>query len=321
MVLKERSDKIEPMLSIVIPVFNEKESLNFFYRELDLQLSKLKVDFEIIFVDDGSTDGSFGILKKFDKKKYVRVFSFRKNQGKAEALTFGFQKSEGEYIVTLDADLQDRPDQIEKLVKKASEGWDLVSGWRKKRGDIIAKKNFSKIFNLFSSIFWGLDVKDLNSGLKIYKKDAARSLNLYGGMHRFIPLILHEQGFSVTELPVLHDKRKYGKSKYGFNKIFTEMPDMFTMLFLSKYSKRPLHFFGVVGMILFFLGILIFIYLSIIHFQGHAIGRRPLLFLGMILILSGFQIFFTGFLAELIINITNGKSKRYSLKYSSEKHI
>ena len=308
------------MISIVVPVFNEEESLSAFYKELILQISKLKVDFEVIFIDDGSTDGSFSILKKLEEKnKNIRIFSFRRNRGKAEALTLGFTKAIGEYVLTIDSDLQDRPDQIEKLVKKAKEGWDLVSGWRKDRRDSFAKNISSKIFNLASSFFWGLKVNDLNCGLKLYKAEAAKSLNLYGGTHRFIPLLLYQEGFSVTEVPVVHDRRKLGKSKYSFTKVFTEIPDMFTMLFLSRYSKRPLHFFAPIGGILFTIGTIILIYLTILRLEGYSIGRRPLLFLGMLLVISGLQILFTGFLADLILH-SSGKEKedKVTLKYSSD---
>src|SRR3989344_1392816 len=298
-----RNGKIERMLCIVVPVFNEEESLGVFYKELILQVSKLKVDFEAIFVDDGSTDGSLSILKKFEEEnKNIRIFSFRKHRGKAEALTLGFSKAIGEDILTIDSDLQDRPDQIEKLVKKAKEGWDLVSGWRKNRKDSFAKNISSKIFNLVSSFFWGLKVNDLNCGLKLYTRQAAKSLNLYGGMHRFIPLILFQEGFSVAEVPVVHDKRKLGKSKYGFSKVFTEIPDMFTMLFLSRYSKRPLHFFAPIGGIMFFIGLMILFHLTFLRLEGYRIGNRPLLLFGILLVLTGLQIFFTGFLADLILH-------------------
>ena len=302
------------MLSVVVAVFNEEESLRAFYKELLAALFKLKKNYEIIFVDDGSNDKSLSILKGFEKKsKSVRVFSFRKHQGKAEALTLGFQKAKGDYIVTLDADLQDRPEEILKLIKKLNEGWDLVSGWRKNRRDSIFKVLPSKLFNFLALVFWGLKVNDLNSGLKLYTKDAAKSLRLYGGMHRFIPLLLYQEGFKVTEVPVIHEKRKFGKSKYGLSKVFTELPDLFTMLFLSRYAKRPLHFFGVFGGILLLVGFVILIYLSYLRFQGERIGNRPLLLFGILLVLTGLQIFFTGFIADLIIHISQKNNKENTL--------
>jgi len=307
------------MLSIVIPVFNEEESLPIFYKELIRITPQLDRSYEIIFVDDGSTDSSLEILKGIAKKdKRLRIFSFRKNQGKGEALTFGFQKAQGDYIITIDADLQDRPTEIQKLLEKIKNGWDLACGWRKERQDSSLKVFPSKIFNLLTSFFWGTRLHDYNCGLKAFKRDAAKSLRLYGGMHRFIPLLIHQEGFKVTEVPVVHSKRLFGKSKFGFSKILKDFPDMFTMFFLNRYSKRPLHFFGLVGGVLLILGIVILSYLAVLRFQGETIGRRPLLFFGMLLILSGLQVFFTGFLADLIINISNKSKQEFSLKYSSE---
>lgn len=308
------------MLSFVIPVFNEEESLEAFYSELIKFIPKLSARYEIIFVDDGSTDNSLELLKKFEKtNKNVRIYSFRKNQGKAEALNLGFQKAEGDFIATLDADLQDKPSEVNKLLSKTKEGYEVVCGWRKNRKDSFLKVISSRFFNFFVSIIWGLKLHDYNCGLKVFTREAGKSLRLYGGLHRFIPLLAHQYGFIVTEIPVLHQRRRFGKSKYGFSKIFKDLPDIFTMLFLSKYSSRPLHFFGLAGSILIIIGIIILGYLSALWFQGYSIGRRPLLFLGMLLVLGGLQVFFTGFLADLIINISNKNKQEFLLKYASEK--
>ena len=300
------------MISAVVPAFNEEESLEAFYKVLIPNLSKLDKDYEIIFVDDGSTDKTLEILKGFEaKNKNVKILSFRKNRGKAEALTFGFQEAKGDLIVTLDADLQDRPEEIVKLIDKQKEGFDLVSGWRKYRKDPLKTRLSSKLFNFLMSAFWGVHLHDYNCGLKLYTREAAKSVNLYGGMHRFIPLLISGKGFSVTEVPVVHEKRKFGKSKYGFSKIFKDVPDMFTMLFLTKYAKRPLHFFGLVGGAISLIGFLILLYLTIIHFLGEQIGNRPLLIFGMLLLLAGLQLLFTGLLADLILHISekhNGDS-------------
>ncbi|MCX6782646.1 MAG: glycosyltransferase family 2 protein [Candidatus Levybacteria bacterium] len=311
------------MISIVVPVYNEEESLEAFFIVLSEELEKIEYSSEIIFIDDGSTDRSLEILKNIsEKEKNIRIFSFRKNQGKAEALTLGFLKANGEFIVTLDADLQDRPSEILILLNKMKEGYDLVCGWRKNRKDVFSKIISSRLFNLIARNLWGLSLHDYNCGLKLYTKEAAKSLYLYGGMHRFIPLIIFQEGFSVGEIEITHDIRKYGKSKYGFSKIWKDLPDIFTMFFIGKYAKRPLHFFGGLGSLFFILGIIILSYLSVIHFQGETIGSRPLLFLGMLLILSGFQILFTGFIADLINNIfqkSGVKEIQSSLKYSNEK--
>jgi glycosyltransferase involved in cell wall biosynthesis len=310
------------MISAVVPVFNEEESIEKFYSVLISALSKLGA-YEVIFVDDGSTDSSLDIMRKIAAKdRKVRIFSFRKNQGKAEALTLGFKMAKGDYVVTLDADLQDRPEEIGSLLEKLKEGFDLVSGWRKDRKDSLKTRLSSKLFNSIMSAFWGVHLHDYNCGLKIYTKDAAKSLTLYGGMHRFIPLLAAGKGFEVTEVPVVHEKRKYGKSKYGFSKIFKDVPDMLTILFLTRFAKRPLHFFGFIGGIAFAIGMIAIVYLSVLHFIGQAIGQRPLLTIGILLVIAGLQILFTGFLADLILHISsqNGNTNKEEdrLKYKTE---
>lgn len=307
------------MLSVVVPVYNEEESLKDFFTELQNELARLDGDHEVLFVDDGSMDATLSILKNFAKSnKQVRIFSFRKNQGKAEALTLGFQKAKGDIIVTLDADLQDKPSEISKLLEKMEDKWDVVCGWRKNRQDAGIKIASSRLFNASTRLFWGLNLHDYNCGLKAYTKDAASSMRLYGGLHRFIPLLVYEEGFSVTEVPILHEKRRFGKSKYGFSKLWKDMPDIFTMLFLARYSKRPLHFFGTVGSLLFLTGFLIFSYLSILWLGGESIGRRPLLIFSVLLMLGGLQVFVTGFIAELIINVSPKNNSSFPLKYVSD---
>lgn len=313
------------MISIVIPVFNEQESLEKFYTELLETLEQIK-EYEVLFVDDGSTDATLDLLKTIaHKNKKISIFSFRRNQGKSEALSFGFQKAKGDTIITLDADLQDKPDQIQKLIELRDKGYELVCGWRRDRKDPIHKKISSRLFNFLANVFWGLKLHDYNCGLKLYTKDAAKSIRLYGGLHRFIPLLVYQKGFRVTEVPVEHRKRQYGYSKYGFSKLWKDLPDIFTILFLSKYSEKPLHFFGVFGGSLFLIGIAILGYLTVLHFQGIGIGDRPLLFLGMLLVLSGFQVLFTGFLADIIINLSHSSSSdkiegkdNLILRYSSK---
>lgn len=311
------------MISAVVPACNEEESIREFYKILSANLAKLDKDYEIVFIDDGSTDSTLEILKSFAAKdKKVRIFSFRKNRGKAEALTIGFQMAKGDYIVTLDADLQDRPEEIGRLLEKSKEGFDLVCGWRKNRKDPLKKRLSSQLFNFVMRAFWGVRLHDFDCGLKLYRKEAAKSLNLYGGMHRFVPLLVAEKGFEVTEIPVTHEKRKFGKSKYGFSKIFKNIPDMFTILFLTKYAKRPLHFFGFVGGVVSAIGFFIMIYLTILHFMGQKIGDRPLLIFGMLLMLAGLQLLFTGLLADLILHISQKNSQNINLeegfKYKTE---
>lgn len=307
------------MLSVVIPLFSEEDSLKELHQELVTVLAK--INHEIIFVDDGSKDNSLEVLKEIAKKdSSVRIFSFRKNQGKAEAMKIGFEKAKGDLIVTLDADLQDKPSEILNLLKKQKEGWDLVSGWRKNRKDGIFKNISSGFFNFLAHLIWGVNIHDYNCGLKLYDAEAAKSLNLYGGLHRFIPALVAQNGFSVSEVEINHGPRLHGHSKFGLSKLFKDSPDIFTMFFLSRYSERPLHFFGVAGGILLLAGIIISIYLSILHFQGQPIGDRPLLLLGILLIVMGFQVFFTGFLADLLLHTSHGNedTDKVMIKYKTD---
>jgi glycosyltransferase involved in cell wall biosynthesis len=313
------------MISYVIPVLNEEESIEAFYVELKKVIPELSDKYEVIFIDDGSTDVTLSLLKAIaEHDKSVRVFSFRRNMGKAEALTFGFQKAKGEYIVTLDADLQDKPSEIHKLLAKAQDGVDVVCGWRKYRRDASRMKAISKMFNQVMGKLFGLRIHDYNCGLKVYSSDAAKSLRLYGSLHRFIPILAAEQGFRIDEVAVLHEPRRYGQSKYNFSKI-KDVPDLFTIFFLMKFSRRPMHFFGIVGGSLVLLGLLLFGYLALIWLFGQPIGRRPLLFVSILLIISGLQTFFTGFLADLMINLSYKRedtaevSTHFPLKYSSDK--
>lgn len=313
------------MLSFVVPVLNEEESLNAFYNELNRAIKELRQDYEIIFIDDGSTDRSLEILKKLTKEDpKIRIFSFRRNLGKAEALTLGFIKAKGDYIITLDADLQDKPTEINKLLEKAKDGTEVVSGWRKNRRDKSKMKIISRLFNTVMGWLFDLHLHDYNCGLKLYTKDAAKSIRLYGGLHRFIPLLAYEQGFIVDEVVIEHAPRVFGKSKYSFSKLWKDLPDMFTLVFLVKYGKRPLHFFGIIGGILTFIGFIFLGYLAILHFLGARIGNRPLLLFGMLFALAGFQIFFTGFIADLMIHISRTRESldeshaHFPIKFSSD---
>lgn len=307
------------LYSFVIPVFNEEESLFHFYEELNKEIKSLNLIHEIIFVDDGSKDSTLTILKELaDKDGKVRVFSFRSNQGKAEALTLGFQKATGDIVITLDADLQDQPSEIAKLIKKHEEGIDVVCGWRKNRKDASNMKIASRLFNFTLNKLFGLKIHDYNCGLKLYSIDSAKSLRLYGGMHRFIPILAYTQGFSIDEVVVHHEARKFGTSKYKFTKI-KDLPDLFTMLFLIKYMQRPLHFFGLVGGVVFSFGFTILLYLTFVKLVlGESIGGRPLLLLGILLVVVGIQIFFSGFIAELVLSISNQGKKDFLIKYSSD---
>lgn len=308
---------MEKEYSIVIPIFNEEESLRELVEKIEKSF-KGKNNFEIIFVDDGSTDNSLNVLKSLNhNKKYVRVFSFRKNLGKSAALMQGFKASTGKFVATLDGDLQDDPSNIKELKERMVKGnFDLVSGWRKNRKDKAFKKASSRLFNKIVSVLFKLAVHDLNGGLKLYKNEVVKELRIYGGMHRFIPIIAKELGFRVGEREILHHPRKYGYSKYKSSKIITEIPDLITIYFLSNYTRRPLHFFGRMGSFIFLLGLIVLLYLTWLHFTGARIGTRPLLFLGVLLVLTGIQTIFTGLLADLLVH-TRREEIEHPIKYAS----
>ena len=310
-----------PEFSIVIPVHNESESVDELVATIDTALASMSGHYEIVFVDDGSTDDTLEKLRCLARiHRQIRVFSFRRNLGKSPALECGFRMATGHYILTMDADLQDDPGDLHQMVDHLnSESVDIVSGWREHRRDSALKILSSKIFNLIVvRMLFGASFKDMNSGLKLYKANVARELQLYGGMHRFIPLIASEMGFRVAEIPVRHHKRKYGSSKYRSTKILTELPDLLTLFFLVKYTRRPLHFFGKIGSALFALGFAFLMYLTFLWIRGHPIGTRPLLSFGVLLILVGGQIVFTGLLADLIVNFNQDRRQKFPLKYASD---
>ncbi len=311
-----------PGVSVVIPVYNEAESLDELIRTVESAMATVPGGYEIVFVDDGSTDTTLGKLMAFaEARPEVHVFSFRRNLGKSPALTFGFQKASGQFVLTLDADLQDDPRNVRQLYERmAREDVDMVSGWRQDRRDRALKVFASKVFNLLViRTFFGFSFRDMNSGLKLYRAEVAKELTLYGGMHRFIPLMLAEMGYRVAEVPVTHHERKYGVSKYSSAKLLTASPDLLTIFFLVKFMSRPLHFFGRIGSVLFGVGFILLSYLTYIWTQGTPIGSRPLLSLGVLLLLGGGQIILTGLLAELIMRVSYDPRREFQLKYSSER--
>lgn len=304
--------------SLVIPVLNEEESLPELVKNIENALKK--ETFEIVFIDDGSTDKSKEILKKFiSQKKNIRLIAFRRNLGKSPALTLGFQKAKGEFIVMMDADLQDDPEEITKLKDKLDEGFDLVSGWRKERRDSLLKVINSKFFNSLMSNLFNVKVHDLNCGLKLMKNGVAKELFLYGGMHRFITIISKELGFKVAEAPIKHHPRKFGESKFKSTKILTDIPDLMTIYFLTKYTKRPLHFFMKLGVPIAFLGFGALFYLSILRLFGEPIGDRPLLIFGVLFVITGLQVMLTGLIADLVVNFNRKEISDFPISFDSEK--
>lgn len=306
------------MISIVIPVFNEKESVAQLHDELISVLNAVGDDFEIIFIDDGSTDDT---LIELQKLKPVRIISFTRNFGKSQALQAGFHVAKGEYIFTMDGDLQDDPNEIPNFLQKAKkERFDLVCGWKQNRLDSVAKRMVSKFANIITSFFTGTTVHDMNCGYKLYRKEVAKTLDFYGDMHRYIPALVSTLGFRIGEIPVYHRKRKFGVSKYGnFRRLSKSLFDLITLLLLRRFVDRPMHLFGIVGTLLSLIGTLILFYLAYIKiFNGVGIGNRPLLLLGVLLVVIGMQLFSSGFLGELIIR-QNSKRNIYTIREDIER--
>lgn len=288
-------------ISAIVPVYNELDSLSQLHEELTSALSQSGT-YEIIYIDDGCDDGSSAKLKEIaDHDSRVKMISFFRNYGKAAALAAGFEAARGDVVVTLDSDLQDDPAEIPEMISMLEEGWDLISGWKKVRHDPLSKRVPSKIYNAVVRLFTGVPVHDSNCGLKVYRAEVAKSVEVYGGLHRYIPALAKYKGFRVTEKVVQHRPRQFGKTKYGLARYFHGLLDLFTVLFLGRYFQRPLHFFGFVGLLILFGGIVVSIYLTVNWFLGVPIGNRPLFFLGILLIIVGIQFFSLGLLAELFV--------------------
>jgi len=296
--------------SVVLPVFNEEKSLEELTQRLIKVFNGLQESYEIIFVDDGSQDNSFRVAEKLSRKNSkIKIISFRKNFGKSTALACGFHFSSGEIIFTMDADLQDQPEDIPLFLQEFKKGYDLVSGWKKNRHDPIDKVLVSRIFNFLAAKLTGVKIHDFNCGFKAYKKETLKNLELYGDLYRFIPALIFWQGFKVGEIIVHHKQRSFGKSKFGQSRLPRGVFDLFTIVFILRFLKRPLHFFGSLGLVFFLLGLLISLYLTIIWFGGQAIGHRPLLILGVLLIVIGFQFISTGLLGEMMTYFQNRSEK------------
>lgn len=304
------------LISVVIPLLNESESLKELYSSIKKVCDENKYSYEVIFVDDGSTDNSFEVINELAKnepKGVVKSISFGRNYGKSAALSVGFAHAKGDYIITMDADLQDDPTAIPELIKKIEQGLDLVSGWKKERLDPVFTKNIpSKLFNFVVSAMSGLKLHDFNCGFKIYRKETAKSLDIYGERHRFLPVLALWNGYKVGEEPVPHHQRIYGKSKFGVNRFFNGAFDLATLLFLKKYMRSPLHFFGMIGFVLIALGMGILTYFGIDWVITQELHIRPLLLLGVSSVIVGVQFFSIGLLGEMITNIFG--ERKYTIK-------
>jgi len=306
-------------LSILIPLYNEEESLPELCAWIDKVVRGMGIQYEILMVDDGSTDGSWKTIQAlWEQYSVIRAYRFGRNYGKSAALDLAFSNCHGKVVITMDADLQDSPDEIPKLYKKiVDDGYDLISGWKQKRYDPISKTIPSKLFNKVTSIFSGIKLHDFNCGLKAYNGKVVKTIHLYGEMHRYIPMIAKQNGFrKIGEVVVEHRARKYGVTKFGLERFIFGFLDLLTISFVSKFKRRPMHFFGSLGTLSFFLGFAITIWLIYekLYNQRHHLRVRdvvdqPLFFLSLVAIVVGVQLFMAGFLGEILAN--QGRKEDY----------
>jgi glycosyltransferase involved in cell wall biosynthesis len=301
-------------VSIVIPLLNEEESLGPISHEIRKVLKPVDVGFEVIFVDDGSTDNSLKTIKEICRTdKRFKYISFKKNYGKSAALQIGFKHVTGDAVVTMDADLQDDPSEIPSLLKKLDEGYDLVSGWKKIRKDPFIKKYSSRFFNFITRIISKIKIHDFNCGLKAYRREVIDNIYVYGELHRYIPLLAHWQGYTVSEVVVKHHARRYGKTKFGVSRFYKGFIDLITVVFTTRYVKRPMHLFGFLGALAFLAGIVVNGYLTYLWITGGYLSNRPMLFLGILLVIVGVQFFSVGLLGEMYVHNTRSE-KEYIIK-------
>jgi glycosyltransferase involved in cell wall biosynthesis len=310
-------------ISVVVPLFNEDESLPELHSWIVKVMNANSFSYEILFVNDGSTDKSWEVIESLSAKdSCVRGIKFQRNYGKSAALHVGFQATKGNVIITMDADLQDSPDEIPGLYKMITEdGFDLVSGWKKKRYDPITKTIPTKIYNGVNRMMSGIKLHDMNCGLKAYRKEVVKSVEIFGEMHRYIPVIAKAAGFGkIGEKVVQHQERKYGKTKFGMNRFVNGFLDMFTITFITRFGKKPMHFFGLLGSLFFMLGFFLVSWMVVdkLFFDttGRLISERPEFYIGLTTIVLGTQLFLAGFIAELI-----GRASSTRNNYLIEKEI
>jgi glycosyltransferase involved in cell wall biosynthesis len=295
-----------PLLSVVVPAMNEEGNIATLHQEIVDVLERAELSFEIVFVDDGSVDGTWEAMRTLAASDQ-RVFAYRhrRNFGKARALATGFQAASGRFILTMDADLQDDPVEIPRFLEKLDEGYDLVSGWKQRRQDPLGKTMPSRVFNATVRAVSGVPLHDFNCGFKIYRREVVRTIRLYGELHRFTPVLAHAEGFRVGELPVRHHARRWGTSKYGWSRLVKGFLDLLTVKFLTEYRQRPMHVLGIPGIISLAAGAFFGLWLTGEKFFGGAsIGNRPLLLLSVLLIVVGVQFFGLGLLGELLAHGT-----------------
>jgi glycosyltransferase involved in cell wall biosynthesis len=305
-----------PDLSLVIPVFNEAESLPELADQIVSACGEAGLSFEAWLIDDGSKDESWAVIEGLHASddRFIGL-RFHKNNGKSAALAVGFEHARGRYVVTLDADLQDDPAEIPALVETLEEGFDLVSGWKHKRRDPLSKKVPSRFFNLVTRWVTGIRLHDFNCGLKIYRREVVKRVRLYGELHRYIPVLAYWEGYErIGEKTVRHRPRKYGITKFGLERFVRGFLDLITVIFLTRFARRPMHFFGTFGTLAFIAGFGVSLYLTVLKLMGQGIGNRPLLFLGILLLILGVQLFSTGLLGEMIIRPSMERTESYPIQ-------
>jgi glycosyltransferase involved in cell wall biosynthesis len=302
-------------ITVVVPLYNEAESLRELHGQIRSTLGRIGMRYEILFVDDGSTDRSFQALRDLKRHdKHVKIIRFRRNYGKSAALSVGFEKALGNVVITMDADLQDDPSEIPALKKKLDEGYDLISGWKRVRRDPLTKTIPSRFFNFVTGVLTGIRIHDFNCGLKAYRRDVVKTVKVYGELHRYIPVLAHWEGFRVGELVVQHRPRKYGKTKFGAGRFWKGFLDLLTALFTTRYLRRPLHLFGFWGIVAVLAGLIIDGWLVVEWFLGTtSLSNRPLFLAGVLLVIVGIQFVSIGLLGEMISK-TRGTTEEYSIR-------
>ncbi len=312
-----------PKYSVIIPAYNEEKNIFPLYKKLRSVMNRMKDDYEIIFINDGSTDGTRKKLNTISKRDdKIRFLNLSRNFGQTPALAAGFDNARGEIIITMDADLQNDPKDIPKLIKKMKQGYDVVSGWRADRKDSFGKRFFSGMSNRIAGRLTGLKLHDYGCTLKAYRKEAIDSVELYSEFHRYIPALMYQKGYDVTEIKVTHHERKRGETKYGSKRLFRGILDLINLSFWNAFSTRPMHFFGGIGTFSFSIGLLIGVYLTFLkYFYGISLSNRPLLLLGILLMVLGVQLFMFGFLGAMVVRVYYGDNRKkiYHLKKAEEK--
>lgn len=306
----------EPEVSIIVPVLNEAGTVLELSRRVAEVMERIGRRFEIVFVDDGSSDETRQRVREAHEiDDRVKLVSLRRNFGKAAALCAGFDHSTGQILITMDGDLQDEPDEIPRFLDKLeSENLDLVSGWKQQRQDPASKRYPSRLFNWVTRKLASVDLHDFNSGFKAYRREVLDEIALYGELHRYIPVLASRRGFALGELSVVHHPRQHGTSKYGWDRYYKGLLDLITVLFITKYTRRPLHLFGMIGLSSLFAGLGINFYLAILWLSGQTLSNRPLLLLGILLMLLGIQVLTTGLIGEMITFKNFNRTDTYSVK-------